>query len=281
MVGTALAVLLERAGHRIALVTGREGSRARAARHLASAPFVAWDDAAQPTRVASVVVIGVPDDLILKTCDELAQEGAFGPGQAVLHLSGSVSLDALNAAEEARADVLSLHPLQSFPDVERGIERLPRSPVAVTARDEPTSALGESLARDVGGLPFRLDDQIKPLYHAAAVFCSNYLVAVEGMAEHLFRLTGLEAPVPMFAPLARAALDASLSRGPRAALTGPAARGDVGTIARNLGALAGYAPEAIESYLALAGVAARLAVEDGRLSEEDLRGLQEVLDRWR
>jgi len=281
MVGTSLAVLLERAGHRIALVTGRQESRSRAAVHLPSAPFVPLGEVARPTRAASVVVLGVPDDLILATCADLAQEGAFGPGQTVLHLSGSVSLDALNAAEEAAADVLSLHPLQSFPDVERGIERLPGSPVAVTARDERTSAVGEALARDVGGVPFRLDDQIKPLYHAAAVFCSNYLVAVEGMAEHLFHLAGLEAPVPMFAPLARAALDASLSRGPRAALTGPAARGDVGTIARNLGALAGYAPEAIESYLALAGVAARLAAEDGRLSEEDLRGLEEVLARWR
>jgi predicted short-subunit dehydrogenase-like oxidoreductase (DUF2520 family) len=274
-------VLLERAGYRIALVTGREGSRSRAARHLPSTPFVSWAEVARPTRAASIVVLGVPDDLILTTCTDLEQEGAFGLGQTVLHLSGSVSLDALNAAEDAAADVLSLHPLQSFPDVERGIERLPGSPVAVTAREERTSLLGESLARDAGGLPFRLDDQIKPLYHAAAVFCSNYLVAVEGMAEHLFRLAGLEAPVPMFAPLARAALDASLSRGPRAALTGPAARGDVGTIARNLGALAGYAPEAIESYLALAGVAARLAAEDGRLSEEDLRGLEEVLARWR
>ena len=73
-------------------------------------------------------------------------------------------------------------PLQAIPDVETGIERLPGSPVAVTALDEEGFAAGEGLARDAGGKPFRLADQAKPLYHAAAVFCSNYLVAVEAMA---------------------------------------------------------------------------------------------------
>jgi predicted short-subunit dehydrogenase-like oxidoreductase (DUF2520 family) len=227
------------------------------------------------------VILGVPDDAIASVCDDLATRGGILSGQLVIHLSGSVGLDALAPAESIGAQVLSIHPLQTFPDVAEGISRLPGSAMAVTARDESGFAAGESLALDVGGAPFRLADEVKPLYHAAAVFCSNYLVAVEGMAEQLFRLAGLEAPTQVFAPLARSALDATLEMGAEAALTGPAARGEVGTIERNLEALAARAPQAVVPYVVLARVALGMAVAGGKLSEERANEVGEVLDRWK
>lgn len=280
-VATTLGVLLARAGHRIVVATGGEASRARLLAHLPTVPLVALEEAGPAVHEASVVVLGTPDDAVARACGALADRGAIGEGQWVLHLSGALGLDALVPAEEARAEVLSLHPLQAFPDVEEGLLRFPGSGVAVTALAERAYELGERLARDAGGRPFRLDDQVKPLYHAAAVFCSNYLVAVEGMAEELFRLAGLGDPLPLMAPLSTASLESSLSRGPRGALTGPAARGDVGTVARNLGALAEHAPEAVESYVALARQAARLALEGGRLDRERFARLEGVLARWR
>jgi predicted short-subunit dehydrogenase-like oxidoreductase (DUF2520 family) len=274
-------VLLERAGHRVVAASGREGSRERARRYLIFAPFVPWLEAHRATRGADVVLLGVPDDRIEEVCAGLASQDAFREGQTVVHLSGSVGLGALSSAEGQGAMALSLHPLQTFPDVSVGIGRLPGSSIAVTARGEAGYEAGESMVRDIGAIPFRLPDGVKPLYHAAAVFCSNYLVAVEGMAERLFKLAGLEEPLPRFEPLARAALDAALAQGPRRALTGPASRADVGTVARNLQALADRAPDAVESYLALARVAGRLAFEDGRLSERDRVRLEEALARWK
>lgn len=278
---TALAVLLERAGYRVAAASGREASEDRVKRHLPFAMFYPPPEAHVAARSASLVVIGVPDDSIAALCSELAGRVAFHRGQWVLHLSGSVGLDALAPAHLSGAEILSLHPLQSFPSLEEGVRRLPGSAVAVTALDEEGFEAGEELARDVGGKPFRLSDQAKPLYHAAAVFCSNYLVAVEGMAEQLFRLAGLADPVSMFAPLARASLDATLALGPGAALTGPALRGDAGTVQRNLEALSSHAPEAVASYVALARVAADLAAKAGRLSAEGYSRLREVLDDWK
>src|SRR5205085_2517043 len=152
----------------------------------------------------------------------------------------------------------SLHPLQSFPTVEAGIERVPGSGIAVTARDEATAEAGEGLARDLGGVPFRVRDEVKHLYHSAAVFASNYLVTVEATAERLFRLAGIEDPAPLFAPLARANLRATFQLGPGRALTGPAVRGDTGTISRNAEALRDHAPEALPAYLDLAALAADL-----------------------
>jgi predicted short-subunit dehydrogenase-like oxidoreductase (DUF2520 family) len=69
--------------------------------------------------------------------------------------------------------------------------------------------------------------------------------------------------------------------GAERALTGPAVRGDAGTIGRNLEALSAAAPDAIPAYVALAAVALDLAEHAGRLPPDGRRRVEEVLDRWR
>jgi predicted short-subunit dehydrogenase-like oxidoreductase (DUF2520 family) len=276
-VGTALAVLLARAGHRVVAASGRESSRERAARFLPQVPFLAPAEAASR---AEVVILAVPDDAIEPTCRDLAGQGVLGRG-AILHLSGSVSLAALEAATAVGGLGLSLHPLQTFPTVEAALERLPGSPAAVTARDQEGYTLGEELAGDAGCRPFRLADDRKPLYHAAAVFCSNYLTVVSAVGDRLFGLAGIEDPVPLFAPLARAALENALELGPAEALTGPAVRGDAGTVRRNIEALRAHAPEVVPAYVELARAALDLAERSGRLDAEGRGAVEEVLAAWR
>jgi predicted short-subunit dehydrogenase-like oxidoreductase (DUF2520 family) len=141
--------------------------------------------------------------------------------------------------------VLSLHPLQTCPTVEAALERMTGAGFAVTAADEAGYALGERLALDAGGRPFRLADDVKPLYHAAAVFASNYLVTVTALAHELERASGVDDPEAILAPLQSATL-ANVERvGPAEALTGPAVRGDAGTVERNLEALAKHRAEAV------------------------------------
>jgi len=279
-VGTALAVLLERAGHRVLAASGRKDSEDRARHHLPFTRFHPWSESAEAAKAGRVVILAVPDDLIEEVCSGLAARISLRRGQAVIHLSGSVGLDALEAARLVGVLPLSLHPLQTISGVEEGIDRLPGSPMAVTALDERGLAVGIRLAQDARCLPFPLADRDKPLYHAAAVFCSNYLVAVEAMAEHLFRLAGLKDPVDLFAPLARSSLDATFLEGPERALTGPAVRGDAGTIRRNLLALSRDAPEAVGAYVALAQMAATLGARSGRLSPEGLARVAEALKEW-
>ena len=277
-VGTALAVLLGRAGHRIVAASGREDSRARVEAWLSDVPFL---PPAQAARAAQVVLLAVPDDAIAPACHEIAAAAGFAEGAFVAHLSGAAPLLALGPARAAGAHVLSMHPVQTVPDVESGIERLPGAHVAVTAWEVPGFEVGERLASDWGGRPFRLSEERKPLYHAAAVFCSNYLVAVEGLAERLFRAAGVEDPLPAFAPLAEATLANVVRVGPAAALTGPVARGDAGTVRRNLEAIAAHDPDATAAYVALADAAIDLAVRGRRLGPEAVVGLREVLDGWR
>jgi predicted short-subunit dehydrogenase-like oxidoreductase (DUF2520 family) len=275
-VGTALGVLLVEAGHQVVAASGREASRARVDRFLPGLSVVSEAEAAE---AGSIVIFAVPDDAIAPAC--LAVAGSLRPGQSVMHVSGSASLKTLAPAREAGARTLSVHPLQTFPGVVGAIERIPGSAMAVTAEDEEGYALGERLARDVGGRPFRLPDDNKPLYHAAAVFCSNYLAAVEGIAERLFQASGIENPVPLFAPLAEATLDNVLRLGPSNALTGPVSRGDAGTVQRNLETLRAEAPWALPAYVSLARVAAEMAERHGRLDANGRAGIERVLATWK
>lgn len=277
-VGTALAVRLLDAGHRIVAISGRAGTVDRAARYLPGVPVRPPSIAA---RGKEVVIIATPDDLIEPTASSLADEGALGEGQSAIHLSGATSLGALSAPRAAGAEVLSVHPLQTFPNVDSALARIPGSGIAVTALSEAGYRLGERLARDVGGRSFRLADEAKPIYHAAAVFASNYLVAITALAEELFSDAGMPEPADLFLPLQLATLDNVATMGPTAALTGPAVRGDAGTVTANLEALAKHAPQAVPAYVALADVALDLAHRSGRLSAVRRAAVEEVLDPWR
>jgi predicted short-subunit dehydrogenase-like oxidoreductase (DUF2520 family) len=275
--GTAIAVLLERAGHRIVGISGRAETRERASSWLPSAPLLEPENAAA---AAELVVIGTPDDVIESTVEALAEAAAVGPHTWVVHLSGSLGLNVLEPADGAGARILAIHPLQTFPDVGSALERLPGCSIAITAKEEEGYLLGGQLVGDLHGVPFRLSDELRPLYHAGAVFASNYLVTASAVAESLFATAGVPDPARAMGPLQRATLDNVEHLGPARALTGPAVRGDAGTIRRNLEALERHAPELVPAYVAMARATLDLAERSGRLPSRARAAAEDVLDRW-
>ncbi len=140
--------------------------------------------------------------------------------------------------------------------------------------------MGEGLARDAGARPFRLQEERKALYHAAAVISSNSLVTIEALAERLFREAGVEDPLAVMAPLIEGTVDNLIELGPAAALTGPVTRGDAGTIRRNLEALASHARDTVPVYVALARASLDLAERAGRLAPGSRTRVEEVLAEW-
>ena len=270
-VGTAVAVLLDRAGHVIVAVSGRAGTRSRVGTHLPGVPVV------EPVEAASAA----PDDLIAPTADELGVAAALGPGAWVMHLSGSLGLDVLAKARESGARCLALHPLQTFPDVRSALERIPGCWIAITAHDDDGHLFGERLVEELGGVAFRLADELRPLYHTAAVFASNYVVAASAVAGSLFAAAGVPDPARAMAPLQRASLENVERLGPAQALTGPAVRGDAGTIRRNLEALEQHAPELIHAYVALARATLDVAERSGRLAAGSRAEVEDVLAAWK
>ncbi len=275
--GTAVAVILQRAGHRIVAASGREAARRRVARYLPGVPVVDPDDAA---RGADLVVVAVPDDDIASVVERLAAAAAFRTGAWAVHLAGALGLDVLSPARRAGAHRLAMHPLQTFPDVDAGLERLPGCTVAVTADDRDGIALGLALSRDLGADSFVLADELRPLYHAAAVFASNHLVVTSAAAARLFAAAGVPDPAAAMHPLQVASLDNVARLGPEEALTGPAVRGDAGTVARNLDALATSLPSAVPAYVAMARLALDIGSTTGRLGQRERSAVEEALARW-
>jgi predicted short-subunit dehydrogenase-like oxidoreductase (DUF2520 family) len=275
-VGTAIAVLLGRAGHRVVAISGRSDTVRRARTYLPGVPVRPGEEAAA---AAELVLIATPDDAIEATAASLAAAGAVGRGTWVVHVSGALGLGALAAVLATGARRLAIHPLQTFPDVDAALARLPGCAIAVTADDPDGRALGEQLSRDLGGFPFELADEHRALYHAAAVFASNYLVTGAAVAEWLLGAAGVENPRAVLAPLQRASLENVERLGP-AALTGPAARGDAGTIRRNLEALKQDAPELIPAYVGMARAALHVADRAGRLDADGRAAVEDVLATW-
>jgi predicted short-subunit dehydrogenase-like oxidoreductase (DUF2520 family) len=270
-VGSALAVALARAGHRIVAVSGvSDASRRRAADRLPRAEVLPADDV---VRRAELVLLTVPDDALAEVVNGLAAVGAFKAGQLVAHTSGRHGLDVLAPATDAGALPLALHPAMTFAGGAEDVERLVGTSFGVTA-PEPLRPVGEALVIEMGGEPVWLPDEARALYHAALAWGANYLVTLVTTAADLLRATGAERPDLLLAPLLGAALDNALRRGD-AALTGPVARGDAGTVAAHLTALRDAAPEVVPAYVALARLTADRALRDGRL---DPRAAEALLD---
>ena len=187
---------------------------------------------------AGVVILAVRDDAITPLAGMLARAGAVRAEQVVLHLSGSQGQEALAPLVGSRAALGSFHPLQTISEPERAAERLKGTWVAVEGMPRAVQ-VAEGLARDLGMRPFRLPSNAKAIYHAGAVFASNYFVVVEAVAQRLLRHAGLSDQEAWQAlrPLVEGTLENLEHQQPVAALTGPVTRGDEATIRRHLDAL--------------------------------------------
>lgn len=128
----------------------------------------------------------------------------------------------------------------------------------------------------MGGEPEWIAEGSRPLYHAALALGANHLVTLVAQSMELLAKAGVAAPDRMLGPLLGAALDNALRSGD-AALTGPVARGDAGTVAAHIGELREHAPQAVAGYTAMARATADRALAHGLLKAELAEDLLVVL----
>jgi predicted short-subunit dehydrogenase-like oxidoreductase (DUF2520 family) len=221
--GTALAAALRAAGAEVRGPFGR-GTAAHESDH--------------------VVLLCVPDREIANAAATIA------PGPIVGHVSASAPLELLAPHER-----FSMHPLLSVVGAGAQFQG------AYCAIDGSTPAAldtARSLAESLGMRVKLVPRDQRALYHAAASMASNFLITLEGAAERLGATIGLEREA--LVPLVRATVDNWARQGARAALTGPIARGDVATTARQREAVADSAPDMLPLWDALASATRELAV---------------------
>ena len=186
---------------------------------------------------AEAIVLCVPDREISDAAAAVAGEAPF-----VGHTSGATALTVLSAAEQAGAAVFGLHPLQTFAG---GPARFAGCGCAVSGTGPAAMRAATAIAARLGMRPFELADDRRPAYHAAASVASNFLVTLQAAAERLAGAAGLEASEAraLLAPLVRQTVENWAALGPERALTGPLARGDEATVARQRVAIRAAAPE--------------------------------------
>lgn len=272
-VGPVLGAALRQAGHRPVAASGvSERSRRRAAELLPGVPLV---DPPEVLAHADLVLLTVPDDVLPELVTGLAGTGAVRQGQLIVHTSGRFGTGVLEPALRAGALPLALHPVMTFTGTPVDVQRLAGCSFGVTAPEELRLA-AQSLVIEMGGEPEWIAEEARPLYHAALAIGANHLVTLVGQATDLLRAAGVEAPGKMLGPLLGAALDNSLRSGD-AALTGPVARGDAGTVSAHLAQLGEHAPRMVASYLAMARATADRAIDHGLLKPELAEELLDVL----
>ncbi|WP_307812732.1 DUF2520 domain-containing protein [Phycicoccus sp. CSK15P-2] len=272
-VGAVLGAALVRAGHR---VTGTyavsDASRDRAETLLPGVPV-----ADVPTVVggAELVLLAVPDDALAALVAGLSATGAWQAGQLVVHTSGRYGTAVLEPVRAHHALPLALHPAMTFSGTAMDLDRLADCAFGVTA-DDPLQPVAEALVLEMGGAPVRVAEEDRVAYHAALAHGANHLVTLTAEALELLGRAGVDEPRRVLAPLMHAALDNAL-RGGDAALTGPVARGDVGTVGDHLRELDRLAPEIRRTYVALARATALRALDAGRLRPTAAEPLLDIL----
>ena len=276
-VGTAMGFLLRSAGYQIVAVAGRsEQSLQRNLHYTGGQVFTSFPDAAI---TADCIFITTSDDAITEVCNELSAKNALNPGKKVIHMSGACGLDPLESARQKGAHIASIHPMQSFPDIENAIKNIPGSTFGITAVDDIKDWCIK-MVEDIGGTPFLVSETDKPLYHAAACMASNYLVTLMHMVLETYRSMGLNHDEAIKAcwPLVTATLNNIETKGAVRALTGPIARGDAGTIRKHLLALQGNLKEFLPTYCSLGLLTANLGILKKTLSVDSAQTIKALLE---
>jgi predicted short-subunit dehydrogenase-like oxidoreductase (DUF2520 family) len=201
-----------------------------------------------PTRVTTrEVAVGNADLVVLCVPDRAIPEVAHAvePGPWIAHTSGASRLDALDPHRRR----FSLHPLQTF-SLDLGPEQLDGAWAAVSGEDEAAVTAGRELAALLDVTPFELDDDERPLYHAAAQFASSFLVTLHDVAAELIDAAG--GPPEALEPLIRQTMDNGFRH------TGPLVRADWATIDRQIETIGARRPDLLELYRALVDAEAAL-----------------------
>jgi predicted short-subunit dehydrogenase-like oxidoreductase (DUF2520 family) len=256
------------AGTRVAIVgQGRLGSALAAALKAAGCDVVGpfgrgfnghcCDEHRCDEHLAGAVLLCVPDAQIE------AAASLIVPGPLVGHCSGATTLAPL-----APHEAFSLHPLMTVPP--EGA-RFSGAGAAIAGSTARATALAADLAAVLGMRAVVVADEDRAAYHAAASIASNLLVTLEAAAERIAVSAGVTRELLL--PLVRAAVENWATLGGQRALTGPVARGDEATVARQRTAVADRAPDLLPMFDALVEATRTLA------GTQDTRIVPEVQER--
>jgi predicted short-subunit dehydrogenase-like oxidoreductase (DUF2520 family) len=215
-------------------------------------------------RPADVWMVAVPDGQINSVANQLSNTdiaGVFIASNAIVfHCSGALASAELQPLRDKGAQVASAHCILSFSAPSSAVTQFSGTPCALEGDDLATQTLRPAFEA-IGANCFDLAATDKVLYHAAAVFATNFLPVLQVVAADLWQSTGMpkELIAPLNASLLNKAVQNIAAQGAAKALTGPAARGDTELVALQGAAVAEWNDQAGAAYAALSQLATRIA----------------------
>lgn len=263
-VGSSLTAWLEAHGARRIAAAGREGL-----------PGLS-------TAGQDLLLVAVPDPVLPAVAAELA----LRPQAAVvLHTSGSLGAEALAPLRtgSAASAIGTFHPLKAFPHSLPDPEQA-RGVFFAVEGDPAACELAFRCAAAWGAEAGEVPAAARTLYHFAATLAAGGVVTLLALAEEIGERLGLpEAVTRGYLELCRGAVAAAAESHAAgeplgAALTGPVARGDRGTVAHHLTELRERLPEKLPLVLELARETLRQRERGGDLGPGH-REMLEELDR--
>ena len=272
-VANTLAIGLSNKGYPVEAISSRSRESARNLAHRISG-CRACSNNQEVADNTELIFITTPDDVIAS----VAAEVKWHPGQSIVHCSGADSTKILEPARKAGALVGVFHPLQTFASQKQ--ENLPGITFALEA-EEPLLTTLKDMATALGGRWIEIKASDKVVYHAAAVFACNYLVTLIKIATDLWQSFGIppEQATQALLPLLRGTINNIDAIGIPRCLTGPIARGDLGTIKKHLRALQKVAPELVATYQELGFKTTPIALAKGRIDQKQAEELKALLSQ--
>lgn len=278
VVGTALAILLQRAGLEcVGVNTRSQFSYKNFCKYL----NIACLNLERLSQEADLIFITTQDGTIEKIAQKLTALSVRKIPQTWIHCSGSLGSAVMCKDLTLPVSYLSLHPLQAFASVDSALALITGTHFGIEGNNSESEELGREIVERLGGIPHKIDPEKKTLYHAGAVVASNYLVSLAYLATKLFAQAGInqEDALKSLLPLMAGSHQNILKVGLPCALTGPIARGDAEVVEKHLQEMPGNLREI---YKGLGRLALELGQERKHLNHasynpETLENLERLL----
>ena len=243
------------------LTTQLQSAEAACATIGAGTPVVS----VQAMRPADIWMIAVPDaqiEIAVATLQQLntaQQVHTSGQSPIIFHCSGALSASLLTSLATLGFCTASAHCILSFASVPAALQQFNGTACALEG-DAIACQFLQLAFTSIGAQCFQVQSENKVLYHAAAVFATNFLPVIQKVAEDAWLASGVpDKLIPQLrASLLQNAAQNIIRLSPAHALTGPAARGDIQAIEKQAGVVNAWDMLAGNAYIALSQLALRI-----------------------
>lgn len=274
-VGIAIAHVLKMKGFEIATVADVTGEKTlNMARQYLGDSVSYTDNNMEVIGASDIVAITTQDGAIRDVVKEIHEKTERLDEKLFFHTSGAHSSSILKPLDEKGAILGSLHPLQTFPDIDSAIRVLPSTYIFIEGDERALRTL-EVLGKSIGHAAVPIEGKNKIYYHLCAVFVCNLLCSLLYASEGI--MEKIDIRLEPFFPIINATLQNIEANGPLLSLTGPIVRGDIGTVKDHIDAMRDMNLHK-QIYRALSLVALDMVKERKIQNQETLDALQRILE---